>query len=296
MLQTSLRHATRYPPAPADPSPYWSVGGWQTNQWGRSWYGGYPLACCLKCRRLISITPKGTEMPHVSAPHVWCVKRKCDLRDPVLPPATGAPTTLHRNRMALLRYTFLPVRYRDAWRETVANVSDRGLDLIKNFEGLRLQAYRDSVGVWTIGYGHTGVAAKEGAWVTHEEAERLLTGDVGRFTQGVIDAVQVVLMQDQFDALVSFAFNVGINAFKRSSMLAYINRSDFAGAASEFEKWVFAGGNRLEGLARRRRIEAALFRGQQEVGAAVESAKFTSHEGQAEGEATEAPADATANP
>ncbi|AVD63991.1 lysozyme [Serratia sp. CY49633] len=142
-------------------------------------------------------------------------------------------------------------------------ISDDGMALIKRFEGLRLQAYQDSVGVWTIGYGWTQPVAgrKIGAGMAIDAttAERLLVCGVGQFEQGVERRVTVPITQGQFDALVSFAYNLGLRALENSTLLRRLNAGDRQGAADEFGRWVNAGGVRLDGLVARRAAERALF-------------------------------------
>src|SRR5690349_12958929 len=113
-------------------------------------------------------------------------------------------------------------------------ISKKGLDLIKSFEGLELKAYEDSVGVLTIGYGSTGSHVKQGMVITKEQAEELLKRDVSRFERGVNDLVKVPLTQNQFDALVSFSFNIGLGNLKSSTLIRNLNASNYAGAANEF--------------------------------------------------------------
>lgn len=137
-------------------------------------------------------------------------------------------------------------------------LSQRGVDLIKGFEGLRLSAYKDSAGVWTIGYGHTS-GVKPGQRISQAQAEQFLRSDVKWAEQAVRDNVKVPISQNQFDALTSFTFNLGAGALKSSTLLKKLNAGDTAGAQAEFGKWVHAGGQRLEGLVRRRAEEAALF-------------------------------------
>lgn len=138
-----------------------------------------------------------------------------------------------------------------------------GLLIIKSFEGLELVAYQDSVGVWTIGYGHTAMAGPPkvdpGMVITEAEADKILRQDLNYFEQGVEEAVTVATNPDQFSAMVSFAFNVGLTAFRDSTLLRKHNAGDFAGAADEFLRWVYAGGERLPGLERRRKAERALY-------------------------------------
>lgn len=136
--------------------------------------------------------------------------------------------------------------------------SQRGLSLIKSFEGLRLQAYQDSVGVWTVGYGTTrGVSA--GMSITKEQAERMLLNDVQRFEPELGKLVKVALNQNQWDALMSFVYNLGAANLASSTLLKLLNRGDYQGAADQFSRWVNAGGKRLEGLVKRRAAERALF-------------------------------------
>ena len=137
-------------------------------------------------------------------------------------------------------------------------LSQNGLDLIKGFEGLRLSAYQDSAGVWTIGYGHTG-NVKPGDRITQAQAEDLLQKDTAWAQQAVRDQVKVPLTQGQFDALTSFTFNLGAGALAKSTLLNKLNAGDYAGAQAEFGKWVHAGGQVLQGLVRRRAAEAELF-------------------------------------
>lgn len=134
-----------------------------------------------------------------------------------------------------------------------------GLKLIADHEGLRLTAYQDSGGVWTIGYGHTATARK-GMKITKEQALLLLDKDIRRFEECVEDSVSVNLTQAQFNALVSFAFNRGCNGFKRSDLLTLVNRGSYEEAA---QKWlttaVTVNGKKLGGLVKRRKNEVAMF-------------------------------------
>lgn len=139
--------------------------------------------------------------------------------------------------------------------------SDEWRLLVSNFEGLRLEAYQDSVGVWTIGYGSTGSHVKPGMRITKEEAEKLLDEDAARFEDAVNDLVEVGMTQYQFDALVSFCFNLGQGALGKSTLLDKLNDEDYDGAAQEFDRWVYAGGKKLRGLVRRRKGERLMFEG-----------------------------------
>lgn len=136
--------------------------------------------------------------------------------------------------------------------------SPDGLKLTESFEGCRLQAYLDSVGVPTIGYGHThGVTM--GMTCTQEQADAWLQEDVQGAVQAVNNLVIVPLTQQQFDALVDFTFNLGAGALQQSTLLRLLNSGNYQGAAGEFEKWDKAGGKVLPGLLRRRQAERDIF-------------------------------------
>lgn len=138
-------------------------------------------------------------------------------------------------------------------------ISQAGLDLIKSFEGLRLMAYRDIVGVKTIGYGHTGPDVYDGEEWNLAQCEAQLAKDVARFEVGVLKLCKRPPRQNQFDALVSFAFNLGLPALAQSTLLRCYNLGNEPDAAKEFGKWNHAGGRVVEGLTRRRAAEAKLF-------------------------------------
>ncbi len=137
--------------------------------------------------------------------------------------------------------------------------SDRGLALTKSFEGLRLEAYQDCAGVWTIGYGHTGPTVSAGQFISDAEAEKLRQEDLAEVVACVNHAVQAVISQGQFDAMVDFCFNAGRENFVQSTLLRKVNSGDLQGAAGQFALWVHAGGEVVPGLLRRRNAEAALF-------------------------------------
>jgi len=143
---------------------------------------------------------------------------------------------------------------------TPTRMSDRGAKFIASFEGFLADAYWDQWGsVWTIGYGHTG-GVEPGDHVTKEQALALLRKDAATAAQAVRDLVDVPLNQNQFDALVSFAFNLGGGALAESTLLRKLNNGNYKGAAREFKRWTHAGGVELPGLVRRRHAEAHLFR------------------------------------
>ena len=133
--------------------------------------------------------------------------------------------------------------------------------MTRSFEGLRLEAYQDSAGIWTIGYGHTGPEVHRGQCIDEAEAEALLRSDLASALECVRRAVRVELEQHEFDALVDFCFNVGRGNLLGSSLLRYVNRGEVDSAAMQFGLWVHAGGKVVPGLVRRRAAEAALFAG-----------------------------------
>jgi lysozyme len=141
--------------------------------------------------------------------------------------------------------------------------SSKCLDLIKRFEGCKLEAYRDQGGVLTIGYGHTGTDVHGGQLISQVEADALFAVDVARFAQGVQRLITVPVQQYQFDALVSFAFNLGLVALSGSTLLKLLNYGDYNAAADEFVKWDHVGGIEVAGLLRRRESEQAMFQGRQ---------------------------------
>jgi lysozyme len=142
------------------------------------------------------------------------------------------------------------------------NLDETGLELIKQFEGIKLKVYRDPVGLPTVGVGHV-VKPSEGLQVgdviTEAQMDAFLRADVGQAEQTVNDLVQVPLKQKQFSALVSFTFNVGRGALSRSTLLRKLNAGDYDGAAAEFNRWTRARGRTLPGLVRRRAAERSLF-------------------------------------
>lgn len=133
-----------------------------------------------------------------------------------------------------------------------------GLTLIKQFEGLRLHAYKCPADIWTIGYGHTADVSANDV-ITEEDAIFYLRQDVAESERAVNQLVHVPLTQNQFDALVSFVFNLGVGNFCTSTLLKKLNARDYDGAEQEFGRWVHAGGKASPGLVRRRAAESALF-------------------------------------
>jgi lysozyme len=137
--------------------------------------------------------------------------------------------------------------------------SGNGLSLTEQFEGCELTAYQDQVGVWTIGYGHTGPDVASGLTITQQQAQDLLAQDVGSAATCVNNSVTLQLSQDEFDALVDFVFNLGVGAFKSSTLLIDLNSGNITTAATQFDLWDHAGGAVVAGLLRRRQAETALF-------------------------------------
>ena len=137
-------------------------------------------------------------------------------------------------------------------------ISPNGLQFIKDAEGCKLAAYQDSVGVWTIGVGSTKGVHK-GMTITQEQADALLESDLADVYPCIEAHVHVPLSQGQFDSLVSFIFNLGCGAFKGSTLLNLLNKSDYDGAAAQFKRWDHAGDVKLAGLTKRRLGEAEMF-------------------------------------
>lgn len=146
-------------------------------------------------------------------------------------------------------------------------ISPKGIALIKEFEGCRLRAYQDGGGVWTIGWGHTGPeVVKDLVW-TQTQADIALADDIYKVEQGIRKLVTVPLTQGEYDALCSFAFNVGLDidqdtkaeGLGDSTLLKKLNNSDYDGASAEFLKWKYDNGKEIAGLLRRRMAERELF-------------------------------------
>jgi lysozyme len=142
------------------------------------------------------------------------------------------------------------------------HVTPAGLALIKQFEGFSATVYICPAGYPTIGYGHVvklHEQEKFASGITAEQAEALLRQDVQTAEHAVLRLIAVPLKDGQFDALVSFTFNLGAGALQRSTLRQKVNRGDHSNVPAEFRKWVWAGGRKLEGLMRRREAEAALY-------------------------------------
>ena len=140
-------------------------------------------------------------------------------------------------------------------------MSQTGVALLKHFEGLELEAYQDSVGVWTIGYGHTKHAIK-GMVITEEEAEEMLVEELPEYQDYVRNSCNVLLQQHEFDALVCWTYNLGPTNLNSSTMLRKLNNGDSNEVPFQMKRWDMAGGKTLLGLSRRRNAEALLFKGE----------------------------------
>lgn len=142
-------------------------------------------------------------------------------------------------------------------------INQKGIDLIKRFEGLELKAYKCSANKWTIGYGHTSAAGDPkvtpNMTITADEAESILSRDLVKYEGYVNDTVKVSLSENEFSALVSLVYNIGPAGFARSSVVKFLNAGNRAKAADAFLLWNKGGGKVLKGLVNRREAERALF-------------------------------------
>ncbi|WP_319205630.1 lysozyme [uncultured Ilyobacter sp.] len=142
-------------------------------------------------------------------------------------------------------------------------MNQAGYDLLKNSEGLKLEAYLCPAGKWTIGYGSTlyedGSKVKEGDSITKERAENLMINLLSKYEKDVKKLIKVQLDDNQFSALVDFTYNVGTGNFRNSTLLRKINSGEMVGASKEFERWVYSNKVKLPGLIKRRKEEKALF-------------------------------------
>jgi len=134
----------------------------------------------------------------------------------------------------------------------------KGIDLIKHFEGCELEAYKCPAGVWTIGYGHIK-GVKEGMTITEHQAEEMLKSELNEYEGYINNLVTAELNQNQFDAMVSWVYNLGGGNLKASTLLKVLNAGDYNGVPAQMMRWNKAGGKVLEGLTRRRQAEADLF-------------------------------------
>lgn len=137
-------------------------------------------------------------------------------------------------------------------------INKAGLDIVRQFEGLRLKAYLCPAKVWTVGFGSTGPHVKPGMTITADQATDLLLQDLERFER-FVEAHAGTCTDNQFSALVSFAFNVGNGALEESTLLRLHRAGKYDAAKEQFGKWVRGGGKVLPGLVKRRAAEAALY-------------------------------------
>jgi lysozyme len=140
-----------------------------------------------------------------------------------------------------------------------ASINQAGIELIKSFEGFRSEPYQDVVGLWTIGVGHLIQPHEKFTKLTPSEVDALLEKDLERTCEGVANCLKVAVNENQFAALVSLAFNIGIGAFSKSTLVKKLNAGNIEGAEVEFGRWNKAGGKVVDGLTRRRLAEAELF-------------------------------------
>ena len=140
------------------------------------------------------------------------------------------------------------------------NISQEGISLIKKFEGCELEAYKCAAGVWTIGYGHTK-DVKEGDSISKEEAEFMLVHELQEYCNDVDIAVKVDLKQNEFDALVSWTYNLGPTNLNSSTMLRVLNEGKHDEVPAQIKRWNKASGQVKQGLVRRREAEALMFEG-----------------------------------
>jgi GH24 family phage-related lysozyme (muramidase) len=181
------------------------------------------------------------EGPVLNNASVWYIYKEHCLIEGVEPPQTSSPASSNSSAP-----------------RSSSRINQAGLNMIKRFEGFRPQAYICPAGVPTIGYGST-LGVRMGDRITQQGGEDLLQRDLVRFEKAVSDAVKVPLSSNQFSALVSFTFNVGIGAFQRSTLLKLLNQRNYQGAADQLLLWNKGGGRVLQGLVNRRQAERALF-------------------------------------
>jgi len=145
--------------------------------------------------------------------------------------------------------------------ENKMQISQEGIDLVKQFEGLELKAYQCAAGVWTIGYGYTKGVMEGDTW-SEEKSDHMLLHEFANEYENVVNAcVKVPINQCQFDALCSFVYNLGGNALATSTLLKVLNSGDYNGVPEQIKRWNKAGGKVLAGLVRRRSAESELFEG-----------------------------------
>lgn len=137
-------------------------------------------------------------------------------------------------------------------------MTEQAETIIKIFEGLRLKAYQDSVGVWTIGHGHTGIDVYPDMEITLDQAETMLQADIAKADALIAQYITVPLNDNQFSALESLVFNEGVKPLT-GTLGHLLNAGDYTSAALQFMRWVYAGNQILPGLSKRRAAEQKLF-------------------------------------
>lgn len=151
--------------------------------------------------------------------------------------------------------------FKNNWRKPVAGIAVAGAVLAgftMNWEGVVLETYKDPVGIKTIGVGHTGADVKDGMKITRKQAEEILIKDLQKHWDGIKGYIKVPLYEHEAMAYTDFAFNVGVGAFKKSTLLKKLNQGRYPEACAELKKWVYAGGKQLKGLVKRREAEYKL--------------------------------------
>jgi len=143
------------------------------------------------------------------------------------------------------------------------DISEKGYALIRDMEGFRGEAYLDTGGVWTIGFGTIkypdGSRVRKGDVCTRGQAEVWLKNDSAWVDACLDRSIKTKISQNQFDALASFVYNIGETAFTKSTMLTLINQKNLTGATNQFDRWIFDNGKRIQGLVNRRIKEKALY-------------------------------------
>jgi lysozyme len=143
----------------------------------------------------------------------------------------------------------------------IHSTTQNGIEFIKKFEGFNSKLYICNGGFKTIGYGHKILPNETYQHISIHDAEKLLSQDLRKFELGVISYIKAPLTESQFDALVSFSFNLGLHSLQRSTLRHKLNYGDYDGCACEFLRWIYAGGRRLGGLIKRRKFEQLMFLG-----------------------------------
>jgi len=164
--------------------------------------------------------------------------------------------------MNLKKLWFIIEQLLQIQRNKNMNISQEGLSLIKKFEGCELNSYKCAAGVPTIGYGSTH-GIEMGMSISKARAEELLLEDISKFEDIVNESIKVSLSQNQFDAMVSWTFNLGGGNLKSSTLLKVLNGGDYEDVPNQIKRWNKANGKVLEGLIRRREAEALLFAGKE---------------------------------